>query len=402
MPLQCSNCAGPLTFDPDIGKLSCSQCGGSYEVTHNDDTGLVDLNKIFEDRSALRSMDLSIYTCSTCGGSVSVEGSEITSVCPFCGNTGVIFDRIAKKRRPDAVIPFAFGKRAAEEKVRLHLMDSAFLSPEQKTMKFRSVVGIYIPYYIIHGESKRVIIFEHREKRRSGRVETDHISKSTRCIYDGLTLEASRALLDEASSRIEPFDLSGLKTFEEGYIQGFCSDMADEDAEALYRKARRMCKDYEAEQIRRMKIVPNSYYAVDSKDKLKFRGRAVYALFPVWFVSGTYKKTNVTFIVNGQTGKVVGSMPYSKTRYASSVFAMSLLTVPAFTLIGMAGLYALTVSALHASFAAVYIGAGLLALVSLIMTYAGKRLDKVREIISLSSSKRLVRFAGRRELHDRT
>jgi len=43
-----------------------------------------------------------------------------------------------------------------------------------------------------------------------------------------------------------------------------------------------------------------------------------YALLPVWFMTIRYKKKPFTILVNGQTGKIVGSLPYSKIKLFGS------------------------------------------------------------------------------------
>ena len=400
MAIQCKNCAGLLVFDPDVQKLTCRNCGGQYDVTHTDDTGLVDLQKIFDDRSKLESQDINVYMCSSCGGSIIVDDVEITSSCPFCGNKGVIFDRVAKRRRPDGVIPFAFGASKAEEKARSHLMGAAFLTKKARNMEFVRTVGIYVPYYITSAEYKGVMTYEKVTRGKNGQeVDRDHIARSVRCLFDRLTLEASDALVDEAGLNLEPFDLDGLRVFEEGYLQGFCSDMADEDPDALYRKAKEICTDYVTNEIQSNKIAPTGYHCIGNENSLKFRGKAVYALFPVWFVTGEYRHRPVTVLVNGQTGKAVGGPSYSKLKFVPVVAASSILPVALLSAAGALG-SALGVLLLFSKnpLYGIMIFGGLISLASMIIGKAGARLSRVHKVLKMSSSERLIRFSGRRDV----
>lgn len=397
MAMLCKNCSGPLLFDADIGKTVCSRCGGQYEVMHSDDTGLVDLDSMFQDQSDPETCDVQVYSCSTCGGRIAVNDVEMTSTCPFCGNAGVIFDRVAKKRRPDAIIPFSFGKTEAEKKVRAHLSGAKFLAKDVSNLEILSVQGIYVPYYIISADYKGVLILEHDEKDSEGNVvNVEQIARSLRCRFNKLMLEASSALLDEASRAIEPYDLTGLRKFEEGYLLGFHSDMADKDAEHLCDLASKTCRNYVTETTKKLKVIPRGFFLAEKDDYLKFEGKAVYTLIPVWFVIGSCGGEKFTMLVNGQNGKVVGSPAYSKARFRAGVILTSILTVALMSAIGAFGIHlgvGCVKSGLIASAFLIFAGMGLL--LSLIVRSAYRRLEKTKGFLSLFRSKTLVSFAER-------
>ena len=399
MPLLCQNCSGPLHFDPDAGKMVCPLCNGKFDVTHEHGTSLVDLDSIFQDASAPVRDEIRIYSCATCGGHIVVHGVEMTSTCPYCGNSGVVFDRVSKKRRPDAIIPFAFGKEKAEEKLRDHLKKSLFLSREARNMEWVSIQPIYVPYYLVSAELKKVLTLEHIERDEYGEeIDRQHIARSVRCLFNKLSLEASAALLNEASHAIEPFDLSGLQTFEEGCLQGFASDMADEDANALCDAASEMCRDYVSEEIKKKKVIPKGFHICESEDSLKFKGKAVYALFPVWFAVGKYGKKSATLLVNGQTGKVGGSPVYDFWKYYLAILLTSLITMALMCAVGIGGIYLgyhFIAAGLVYPTVGIYIGLGFLA--SGILRLFTKNKDKIRESISVSKSDKLIKFAKREE-----
>ena len=398
--MQCGRCAGSLAIDPNKGKLVCKSCGGEFEVTHTEDKGLVDINSVFEDTDEITKEDINVYTCSTCGGSIAVNDVEMTSACPFCGNSGVIFDRVAQRRRPDGIIPFAFDAKSAEEKVRSHLRGSAFLSEKAKKMPFVNTVGVYIPYYIVSADTRSTVVYQHDSKDDNGNViSTDQVSRNLRCFYDQLMVEASAALTNAAADMTEPYDLSGLRVFEEGYLQGFCSDMADEDPEDLLKQAKKRIRDYEIKAITTMKIVPDYYYNIAWDTDLKFKGKAFYALFPMWFVRGEYNGKNVVMLVNGQTGKVVGGPEYSKKMFTAASLSLSVLPIIAMSVVGAV----LSITGISGVFTgSVHVGVlslvGLISFASAICAMEENRMKQIRDIIDLSSSRRLVKFTSRRKV----
>ena len=47
---------------------------------------------------------------------------------------------------------------------------------------------------------------------------------------------------------------------------------------------------------------------------IKDGGKVLYVMVPVWILTTRYNDVPYTFMMNGQTGKVVGSLPYDKTK----------------------------------------------------------------------------------------
>ena len=56
---------------------------------------------------------------------------------------------------------------------------------------------------------------------------------------------------------------------------------------------------------------------------------AEYAFLPVWFMTFEYKDRPYTMMVNGQTGKVVGTVPFQKVKVAMTFFlCLCVLSAP--------------------------------------------------------------------------
>ena len=57
-------------------------------------------------------------------------------------------------------------------------------------------------------------------------------------------------------------------------------------------------------------------------------GKVSYAMVPVWILTTRYNDRPYTFMMNGQTGKVVGSLPYDKTKAFLYPALCSLILAP--------------------------------------------------------------------------
>ena len=62
------------------------------------------------------------------------------------------------------------------------------------------------------------------------------------------------------------------------------------------------------------------------------RGKVHYALMPVWMLTTRYKDKTYLFAMNGQSGKLTGSLPVSKGRSAAWFSAFTALGAIAFWL----------------------------------------------------------------------
>lgn len=313
MAKNCPGCGAPLEYDPGFDALVCGSCGNIIDpkslpdandfYLNYDPDEPIDLETTLEEEELSgETYDCHIYTCSQCGGEVIVSGTEASTKCIYCGSTAVVFSRIAKEQRPDYILPFKITKEEALTNVKRKLLAGLFVPKFFKKAEPTVVRGIYVPYFLYEGWYKD-----------TQRFQVGQVTK----IYDGscdfvdIPVEACQALADQTSSQLDPFHLNEKVPFETSYLMGFYSNIQDlslRQAKAqVQSRARAM---FDAEMIRsinsvrsvnRVTSVPTSEFAFSS-----------YALLPVWFITFEKKGTPYTFLVNGQTGKVVGTVPWNR------------------------------------------------------------------------------------------
>ena len=95
-------------------------------------------------------MDCYVYTCSSCGGEVIINGKEVSTKCIYCGNSTVVFSRIARRRKPAYILPFKQSRETALEYIRDELKQGFFVPKQLKDFKAEDVCGIYIPYWLVN------------------------------------------------------------------------------------------------------------------------------------------------------------------------------------------------------------------------------------------------------------
>ena len=319
MITKCKNCSGQLIFDPKKQMLVCDHCGGMFNPDEFEgsktepyvDKEAESLNDIYGiDSKEL--IDCYVYICNSCGGEIIVNGTEASTQCIYCGSSAVVFNRVAKHKRPHGIIPFKVTKEEAVEAVRKRFNKGFFIPKSIKQFKPDDVRGIYIPYWIVNCIHKgSVVISGEVSNGRHSKIE--YYGRAGQMRLSNLPLDASRTLSDDSSSRMEPFDLNDMKEFNEKYLLGFYSNISDVTYGNLRRAADERADAYFNElaiksvhDARKPKIHSSDQITAIDYNNMK------YAMLPAWFITYTYKKRHNTVIVNGQTGKVVCGVPWNK------------------------------------------------------------------------------------------
>jgi hypothetical protein len=113
---------------------------------------------------------------------------------------------------------------------------------------------------------------------------------------------------------LEPFDYSKMIDFEPGYLSGHMAERFDEDADHnLERVKRRMWTS--ADTVLRQSVTGYSSVKKTGGSLQQFDRDVRYALFPVYVFNIGYQGKDYHYAVNGQTGKIVGELPFSKALY---------------------------------------------------------------------------------------
>jgi len=348
MICRCPKCDGALRYNPEHKKMKCPFCGGIFKpqeavkdvpktqpeissATANASVSKEGEVKYQQDSEDM--MECNLYSCSSCGGELLVNGVESSTFCAYCGQPGIVFKRVSKELKPKWILPFRVTKNQAMDIFRKRVEKCRYLPKEAGNVEPDKVRGIYVPYFIqdIYYRSKVHYFAGNKLYVREGE-----------CTFHDMYLEASSCVDDITSQYLEPFYLKELQPFDASYLSGFYADKFDVDyktnAQRYVFTIRNkfnymMHRDLEVKNYERFEDFP--HYEIKRNE---------YALLPVWFITFRYKNEPYTMMINGQTGKIVGSLPIddSKIRKQLILFTLlfALITFPFFflvTLLGSAG-----------------------------------------------------------------
>lgn len=277
-------------------------------------------------------MEGNIYTCTSCGAELFINGVETATFCAYCGQPTVVFNRVAEELRPERIIPFSIQKEQAVAVIREKLSHGFFVPKDIKNFEVERVRGIYIPYFLFdayyydYQKLKGTVKYEENSR-------TETFIREAECEFRNLTCDASKMLNDETSQRLEPYELNALRPFEIGYLSGFYADRYDMNEKTLKNVVRVRCKELFDKEMK-MDLMAENPKIISSQPKFQLR-KAQYVLLPAWFMTFRYKNEPYTILVNGQTGKVVGAVPFTKDKLTIVFVAIAVLATLLFSFLGM-------------------------------------------------------------------
>lgn len=317
MAVICRSCAGRLVFNPASQALECVKCGNSYRPEDIEDENAELHSKYYDTR---------VYICPQCGAEVITSDTEVSTFCVYCGNPAVVFDRVAKQYRPDGIVPFKITREEAAGVIRKRFMKNPIIPKEVKVRCVpENLRGIYVPYWVVNAEFREADFLKGEVKRGKSSV-TYYYTRAGEVRLRNLPIDGSEILSDDVSCRLEPFYLEDARTFDEDYLNGFYSNTSDITYSDLRAAASEHCHRMYAEEVVKS-VKANNVKIVDSLYWADIQDDPVYMMMPVWFFTFRHEEKPYTILVNGQTGRVVGTMPW-KTKsvwaFAISLFVLLL------------------------------------------------------------------------------
>ena len=113
---------------------------------------------------------------------------------------------------------------------------------------------------------------------------------------------------------IAPFQYGQLTDFQPEYMSGFYGEKYNMESAAVEERARALMRE-DAGKLLRESYAGYSSVRPAREDISVKNARAAYGLLPVWKYIYRYREQDYPFYVNGQTGKIVGTAPFSTAKF---------------------------------------------------------------------------------------
>ncbi|WP_296399453.1 hypothetical protein [Acidaminococcus timonensis] len=351
---KCPNCGGPLEFQPGASQVVCPYCDTKLDVAQMEalfarqqeraaaaqeakeerwNTEMAGKEWSTEEASVLKA-----FTCSACGAEIVCDENTLATECCYCGNPTMMPNRFSGMLKPDYVIPFTKTKDDAVAALKefykgKRLLPAAFTANN----RVQDIQPMYVPFWLFDSKIHASADFQGEDDNV---METsDEIITETRvfqCIRSGrmsfhkIPVDGSSKMDDTYMESIEPFDYSKMVPFSPAYLTGFLADKYDVDAEASVPRADERV-ERSAVGVLEETVKARGYDRTILKDSVvrKDEDQVAYALAPVWILTTRYQDKPYTFMMNGQTGKMVGTLPYDNQKSLMIMGAVAAILTPA-------------------------------------------------------------------------
>lgn len=342
---KCPACTGPLHYVGASGKLECDYCGSSYdageiEALYADKDAAA--GDAFESETELPQAGeetdwdtsgmsgewgpdadgLRAYSCPSCGAELLTDETTAATSCPYCGNNAIVPGQLSGALKPDYIIPFQLDKEAAKRALKNHYRGKIFLPKAFSAANhIEELKGIYVPFWLFDAGADADCSFHatrsHTHREGDYRVtvtEHFHVRRGGSMDFERVPTDASQKMPDDYMDSIEPFDYDGLKPFSAAYLPGYLADKYDVSAGESMPRADQRCR-HSAIEVMQRDVAGYATVTPTRCDVRLRRGKVQYALLPVWTLRTKWQGKEYLFMMNGQTGKLVGDLPVSKAKF---------------------------------------------------------------------------------------
>jgi DNA-directed RNA polymerase subunit RPC12/RpoP len=311
LTIHCGSCSSPAEFDIVRQNYLCGHCGARTDIGQ-----ALRAKKSWRDARQVRfhneigKLKETVYTCSSCGAKVVMGDREALSRCGFCDGKLVRREFLSEDSFPELVIPFQITQEEAGERL-LRWCEENKSKPEAGIVRqdAKRLCGFYLPYQLVRGAVSCL-------------VSRDASYRTYRCggYLDGISINTSSQLDNEVLDAMEPFDWSGVREFDFGYLAGQRVKLQDIDGAVLQRRAVTEVKEKYAPTVSKV-MQTKGVEITPSIDNM--------LIMPVLLPAYVLNCGKVKVALNGQTGRVAVSAKKEKKDRSWYVEPI-LITVAAF------------------------------------------------------------------------
>lgn len=335
---KCPSCNASINYNPKNKNWVCEYCGSKFTLEqleanekNFETTSVKDSKELKENNKEQKEKDsnnenveMDEYICQDCGAKIVADKNTAATFCVYCKNTAILKSRLTDKFSPSQIIPFSKTKEDAIEAFKKVgkgkiLMPKEFSDPKN----IEELTGVYIPFWLysckadghISGKGTKVMMWSDFYYNYT---KTDTYNVERDCTYDfeKIPVDGSVRFNDAIMNSIEPFNYEELTKFNYSYLSGFLAEKYDVEKDeakkiTIDRAERSVYNDLQ----NKASLKYNSFIPEGKECNIK-EENVEYVLFPVWMVNIKYNEKMYTFAMNGQTGKLIGDIPYSKKKAA--------------------------------------------------------------------------------------
>jgi predicted RNA-binding Zn-ribbon protein involved in translation (DUF1610 family) len=328
----CKQCGADLEYAPGTFSMKCPYCGTETSIPEEArapvvEHGIGELDKLPAVVTSFVSGTKTVH-CKQCGATSQIPGDMVSTTCSFCGS-GMIVPQEATRNllKPEGIVPFAFDRQTAHQKF-VAWISKGFFRPAalKRSASLEAIRSTYVPYFTYDAQANSMwrgesgtyyytsesysVTVNGRSEQRSRQVQ--HVrwtykSGQHSMFYDDELICASKGLAGGLIEKVEPFNTKAPAPYAEQMLAGSEAEEYSLDpkegwkvaAQRMLSKERQECSKLLDGDTQRNFQVSTNLSAVTFK----------HLLLPIYISSYQYGGKSWRFMVNGQTGEIVGDRP---------------------------------------------------------------------------------------------
>lgn len=341
----CSQCGAKLNYDAGAQAMKCPYCGHQQAVQTRPELVQGPGGQIVQQGGGIREIPIeqgmqmaakglgvqvTTINCKDCGATVNVGEGERTTACAFCGSHQVLQAHTNDQAiRPESLVPFKINKDGANGLFGKWLA-SLWFRPNDltKLAKVHEMGGVYVPFWTFDShvysnwtaergwyyyETETYTSYENGQSvtrtRQVQRTRWESAWGSRNDFFDDTLVCAGKGLPTDLVDKFSSFNTRELIPYAPHYLAGWRAEAYSLDLmpawgvgmQKMAQVQEGRCAGDIGGDTHRGLNVSNNFTAVTFK----------HILLPVWIAAYRYNDKVYRFLVNGQTGEVVGKAPYS-------------------------------------------------------------------------------------------
>ena len=279
--------------------------------------------------------------CQSCQAITVFDPTHVAQRCDFCGSSALIpVEEIKAPIRPESLLEFKIPESQVRDHVRAWYGNVWFAPNALKSRALTDTVrGIYLPYWTFDAQVHAVWTAEsgyhyyeteyytddngNQASRQVQRTRWVPASGHRQDFFDDTLVCASRGLPPELVSKFETFDTKQLTAYQPQFLAGWRAESYAVELMPAWGSAQARMGD--VQRGRCSSDVPG-----DTQRNLSVRNEFSHVTFkhvllPIWIAAYRYNGKPYQFLVNGQTGEVVGKAPWSVWKITLAILAAAIV-----------------------------------------------------------------------------
>jgi DNA-directed RNA polymerase subunit RPC12/RpoP len=329
----CQNCGAKLQYDATVRAMKCPYCGTQQAIPKQQGRDAPEAGREIPIEEGMRLAARGLGTpvtqvsCNDCGATVNVTPGEQTAKCAFCGSEQVLAQEAPGTAiRPESLVPFLVDKAGANRRFEQWLAKLWFRPSDLRRMaRLQEMGGVYIPFWTFdawvrsnwHAEAG-YHFYEtdyytdddgNRQAREVQRTRWEPASGWRNDFFDDTLVCASKGLPPALVARFRSFDTKQLSPYKPEFLAGWRAEAYAVDLMPAWGTAQDDMR--RVQQLRCDSDVPGDTHRNLHVQNHFFNVTFKHILLPIWIAAYRYNGKPYQFLVNGQTGEVVGKAPSS-------------------------------------------------------------------------------------------